>query len=406
MSTSLLYHTQAVRDFKFLRFGYSQDAVRADIVRADNKFCCPACGSADVTATPCGTREVQGLPCGSKKMVLNVHMHRIRCHSCNNYRMESLPFVISPKARVTKALARTVLELRSEMSISAISSHFGLHWETVKNIEKVHLGKKYRKIKLKHVKIIGIDEVYMGKKIGDKGYLTIVRDLDSGAVLHVGKGKGGDALKAFGKRLKSSGCSIKAVAMDFSPAFKSWVSANISGAVMVFDHFHLIKLMNDKLDSIRRQTMNKLEEAEKKELKNQRYLFLRNQENLDADQNKRLEQCCQLFTDLGTAWFLKESLRLIYSEITDVYMAKLAFERWCCLAVASGIAQMKTMAKTIRQNLDGILAYWKTGLTNAAMEGFNNKVGRLVRQAYGYRDEKYLILKIYDLPNLKKRNAA
>ncbi len=406
MSTSLLYHTQGIRGFKFLAFNYHKDFTCANITRAENKFFCPACGCPDVTATPYGMREVQGLPFGSKKLILNVHMHRIRCHSCNCYLMESLPFVPSAKARVTKALTRTVVELRSEMSISAISDYFGLHWETVKNIEKAYLGRKYRKIKLKHLKVIGIDEVYMGRKIGEKGYLTIVRDLDSGAVLHIGKGKGGDALKAFGKRLKSSGCKIKAVAMDFSPAFKSWVSANISGAVMVFDHFHLIKLMNDKLDSIRRQTMNKLEEAEKKELKNLRYLFLRNQENLDADQNKRLEQCCQLFTDLGKAWFLKESLRLIYSEAADVYTAKLAFERWCCLAVASGIAQMKTMAKTIRSNIEGILAYWKTGLTNAAMEGFNNKVGRLVRQAYGYRDEEYLILKIYDLPNLKKRAAA
>ena len=65
---------------------------------------------------------------------------------------------------------------------------------------------------------------------------------------------------------------------------------------------------------------------------------------------------------------------------------------------------LKKMAKTIRQRLDGLLAYWKHAkLTSASQEGFNNKIGWLTRQAYGYRDEKYLHLKIYDLPNLSTR---
>jgi hypothetical protein len=49
-------------------------------------------------------------------------------------------------------------------------------------------------------------------------------------------------------------------------------------------------------------------------------------------------------------------------------------------------------------------AYWKHAkLTNASQEGFNNKIGWLTRQAYGYRDEEYLHLKICDLPNLSTR---
>jgi transposase len=72
------------------------------------------------------------------------------------------------------------------------------------------------------------------------------------------------------------------------------------------------------------------------------------------------------------------------------------------LAKASEIPELITMANTIRRHIDGILAYWPTGgVTSASMKGFNNKIGWLTRQAYGYRDEEYLILKIYDLLNLK-----
>ncbi len=75
------------------------------------------------------------------------------------------------------------------MSIKAVAHHFDLHWTTVKNVGKKYLNKKYKHISLKDVQSIGIDEIYMGAKIGEKGYLTIVRDLETGAVLFVGKGK-------------------------------------------------------------------------------------------------------------------------------------------------------------------------------------------------------------------------
>ncbi|QBG46810.1 hypothetical protein EGM51_05145 [Verrucomicrobia bacterium S94] len=112
------------------------------------------------------------------------------------------------------------------------------------------------------------------------------------------------------------------------------------------------------------------------------------------------------FEDLGTASAMKEYLRNIYRMAPGASIAKLAFEKWCAMAEESGIACLKTMAKTIRQRMNGLLAYWNHGcLTSASQEGFNNKIGWLTRQAYGYRDERYLHLKIYDLPNLSTRRS-
>ena len=82
----------------------------------------------------------------------------------------------------------------------------------------------------------------------------------------------------------------------------------------------------------------------------------------------------------------------------------MGFARCCALALKSGIPGLKTMAKTIKKGIDGIVSYWDTGIPFASMEGFNNKIGWLTRQAYGYRDEEYLKLKIFALPNLRKRD--
>lgn len=403
MSTSLLYHSQGIRGFQFQAFDFSGGRTSARICRKAGQFRCPACDSADVSPTPVGIRIVRALPMGRQQCDLHVLTHRLRCQRCQAFRMEVLPFLPRPKARITRALARTIVELRSEMSIAALARHFDLHWCTVKDVEKEYLRRKYEHIALKDVRHIGIDEVHVGASMGDKGFLTIVRDMHSGAVLHVGKGRGSEALNGFKRRLASSKCRIEAVAVDLAPSYTSWVLENITGAALVYDHFHLIKLMNDKLDTIRRRVMGQLEEDDKKALKNKRWHFIRNEENLDEDARKQLERCREKFDDLGTAWFMKESLRRIYSLAWDAETARLAFERWRKLANETKIPQLHTMSKTIARHMDGIIAYWTTGITSAAMEGFNNKIRWLNSQAYGYRDEGYFILKIFDLPRIKTR---
>lgn len=220
-------------------------------------------------------------------------------------------------------------------------------------------------------------------------------------MLHVADGKGADSLKAFSKRINYSKCRIEAVAIDLSSAYTSWVKNHLPDATIVYDHFHVIKLMNEKLDKIRRRTMSELKDEESKMLKNKRWLLLKNIEKLDSDKENDLLLLRETYKDLGDASILKESLRYIYSLVPDKYMARIAFEDWCKLAIKTGIPELKTMAKTVTNHIDGVIAYWNENRTSAAMEGFNNKIGWLNRQAYGYRDQEYFKLKIFDLPNLR-----
>ena len=140
---------------------------------------------------------------------------------------EPISFCPDPYVRYTKWAARYVLGLRKAMSISDVARFTGLHWETVKNIEKAWLEKRYRKIRLGEVEYLGIDEVHLGRVFG---FITVVRDLDSGAVLFVGKGKGGEP---FGKRLKRRAKPIKAVAIDMANSYRAWVAEVLPDADIV-----------------------------------------------------------------------------------------------------------------------------------------------------------------------------
>ena len=328
---------------------------------------------------------------------MRVAIRRVRCRDCGVSLQEPITFCPDPYVRYTKWAAQYVLGLRPEMSIKAVAKFTGLHWDTVKNIEKAWLEKKYRKIPLGEVEYLGIDEVYLGKVMG---FITVVRDMDSGSVLFIGKGKGGDALNDFRKRLKPREKQIKAVAIDMANSYSAWVKAVLPDADIVYDHFHVIKLMNERMNNLRKSTMNKLEEEQKKELKGKRFLLLRNEENLKTSEARELSKLRFVFKDLGTASFMKEYLRNIYRLADSYELARTAFLLWAEKAEVSGVHCLKQMAKTIRRRIDGLLAYWKHAkLTSASQEGFNNKIGWLTRQAYGYHDEKYLHLKIYDLPN-------
>ncbi len=178
------------------------------------------------------------------------------------------------------------------MSISAVARFTGLHWETVKNIEKEHLKRKYKRIRLKDTTVLGIDEVYLGLKMG---FITVVRDLESGAVLHIGKGK----VAKFRKRIKRHRGRIKAVCIDMSGAYSSWVKEVLPDADIVYDHFHVIKMMNKRLDDLRRRTMSQLCADQKKSLKKTRWLWLKNIENLSEEAQSNLEELREQFSDLA-----------------------------------------------------------------------------------------------------------
>ena len=400
MSTSILYHTQGIQGFKHISFCYHQGVIEEKIERKCQR--CPICGSLDVSVYRRGTRIVTGLPIGSKALWLRFDVHNIYCHKCGRQTAERIPFLRTPKSRITRLLERTVIEFRSCMSILAISRYFGLRWHTVREIQYNYLKKEYSKVSCGNVTAIGIDEIMVGRTpSGKQHYMTIVRNIHSGEVLWVGDGKGLEALNGFEKRLQRSKARIKYVTMDLGQTFTTWVQTNLPEAEIIYDHFHVIKLMNDGLNEVRRSTMGKLEEEQKQSLKNQKYLLLRNIENLSSSAREHLEIIKALSGDLNIMHTMKEDLRAIYSTAVSSFEAELQLKQWIDSAASCSVNVLKRIAKTIEKRIKGIAAFWDTRLSNSHMEGFNSKLRGLIKAANGYRNDEFFKLKIYDLPDQK-----
>ena len=375
--------------------------VRCAIVKLTRRHHECRCGSRDVAAYFRRTRYVQGEPIGELQTFYELDVHMLTCRTCGKSWYESFSFLPHPQARITKAFARLLLKFRESMSITDVARDFGVDWRCVKDAEKEHLAEKYKVVSLEGVEAITIDEMYLfPHERSDHKYVTIVRDAMTNRVLSVTRGKGFAALRKFAWRLRRYKSKIKYVCIDMSNAYSSWVEAVLPKAQIVYDHFHVIKAMIEKMDHVRRREMARLDDQAKRAIKGHRFVFMRNEENLDSHGQRILERMRESNMQLSDAHALKESLRRIYRFSESRYDAKMELLEWCSSARASAIPEMIQMAKTVERHLSGILGYWDFDhASSGSAEGFNTKIRLLIKQSYGIRDFKYLRLKIHDLPS-------
>jgi len=393
MSTSFLYHCSNVQGVKHLSISYKGNQVIFRVEAQPQLYCCSCCGSKKVIKNGGRERMIRNLKVGHKIMYLSIFHPRLRCKSCGVSRMMRLPFA-DPWTPYTKAVALEVIDLSKAMTLQDVANYLGLSWRAVKAIQKDALLKRFGSPCVKNLKRIGIDEICIGK--GHR-YMTVVVDLDTGRVVFMAEGKGADSLLPFWQKLRRANVKIEAVAIDMGPAYHSAVLEHQPQATIVFDHFHVIKLFNEKLTAFRRDLYYSLpEEEQRNTLKGVRWLLLKNIENLDdkRDERVRLEQALEMNRPLATVYYMKEELRQIWKQGSK-QAAEAFLKNWAMKAEASMIPMLKKFGYMLLGKRSGILAYYDNYLSTGPVEAINNKIKTIQRQAYGFRDQEFFRLKVY-----------
>lgn len=391
MYTSFLYQAFGIREQECSRVRYEDNSIILDIQTRSDKLRCPCCQSRHIIHSGFHFRRIRSIPIGSKQCFLNMKVQRIECKDCACIRQEDVHFLTGKRA-YTNRFARLVVELSQMGTIQDVARFLHISWDTVKDIQKRYLQRHYGNPVLTDLEYIGIDEFAVAK---GHVYKTIVVNLLTGQVVYIGDGKGSGALDAFWKKIKKCGVEIKAVATDLSAAFIASVMANATNAVLVFDHFHVVKLMNDALDEIRRSLYREEKDLNKRKvLKGTRWLLLCNGKDIfDQDFKSRLDNALKLNEPLMKAYYLKESLKEIWTQMSKEQAVKV-MDDWIEQAYQAKIPKLTTFANTLKAHRWGILAWYDYHISTAKLEGINNKIKTMKRQAYGYRDQKFFDLKI------------
>ena len=388
-----MYHCLGIWEQECTRTRYEGGKTILEIRTREDSLYCAKCGSRHVIKSGNTLRHLRCVPIGSRPITLEMTMQRLECTDCGAIQQENVHFVRG-KERYTYRMRRYVLDLCRIGTIADVAKQVHLSWDTVKDILKTDLGRKYSRPDLKGLRYIGIDEFAVAK---GHVYMTIVVDLETGRIVYVGEGKGADALDGLWPKLARAGCRIEAVSTDLSEAFISAVREHLPDAVQIFDHFHIVKLMNEKLDRVRRDTYNQETDENKRRLiKGQRWLLLANGDNLSPKAEERLYKALDINRPLATAYYLKESLRRVWWQ-DDRQDAAVILDDWIEQARQSGLKPIESIALTLARHREGILAWYDYRISNGKLEGINNKIKTMKRQAYGYRDMPFFKLKLLSL---------
>ncbi len=391
MNPSFLYHAFGVRQYQYYSTAYKDNAIYLKLKALTAKRCeCPHCGSKSIIKYGVVNRNIHNLPIGGKATYLSLTIQRYQCKDCEKVYQSEIPFTHG-SVSYTFRFSRYVLELlRIGGTITSVARHLGVGWDMVKDIHKRYLKQKYSHPDIRYVKHIGIDEFAVCK---GHVYKTIVVDLDTGRIIHVGHGKGADALNTFWKRVRRNGVKIELVTSDMSAAYISSVMENAPEATHVYDKFHVVKLVNEAVDKVRRGVWRQEKDEEQRKLiKGTRWMLLsKDLDKFDAKQQERFKNILNTNEPLFKAYYLKEDIDQIWMQPTKQEGEK-QLEYWCARARESKLPAMVKCANSLLAHRTGILAWYDKKVTNAMLEGTNNSVKVLKRKAYGYRDDEYFCL--------------
>lgn len=399
MSSTLLYRAFGFRQYRCERTTTDNGVLTLHLVQDSKHDRCSHCQSPDVIRHGAEDRTFRTVPIGGQAVALRLPVPRLGCRTCGRIRQAAVRFA-APFRRFSRTFERYALSLLSHMTIQAVAEHLKVGWDSIKALFKRRLQAHFGRPKLKKLKRLAVDEISIGH--GHR-YLTVVLDLVSGAVVFIGEGKGADALIPFWKRLKAAHARIEAIATDMSPAYIMAVRENLPKAIHVFDHFHVVKLFNDRLSDFRRELQREAEgPLGKTVLKGTRWLILKNPENLDEAKGERtrLEEALRINQPLATAYYMKEEFRHFWVQ-ESLADATRFLDDWCRRAEASMLSVLQKMAGTFRMHRTGLLNYHRCPISTGPLEGVNNKIKTLQRQAYGYRDQEFFRLRIYSIHRAK-----
>jgi transposase len=341
---------------------------------------------------------VEDLRLAGRRVYLHVVKRRGRCPKDGCIHVEALDW-IKPRSRVTNRFADEVYRLTAITTNVETGWYLGLDDEQVYRIDREKLEElaTEKLIPPPAAKNMSVDEVSWLKY---HRYLTIVIDTDIKKVIWNAQGRKKEVLNRYYEALGPESCEkIESVAMDGARTYISSTEEYAKKALIVYDKFHVIQKLSGAVDATRRHELQKARGEQRFDLMEmmgfkQRFILLKNRINLTERQSEHLKRLCAINEPIFKAMLLKESFQEIYLQNTEDD-ARRCLEAWLEQARISGLQAFESLAEKFREKMTFLLNWFRKKISSAISEGFNNKIKRLKRMAYGYRDAGYFLLKIH-----------
>jgi transposase len=386
-AASLLTELLQLKQCRVRSVSFDEKGLVADVAPTLRVPRCGSCGCKARRVHDERPRYWRHLDLAGMLLRLRYSIRRVRCRLCG-ITVEQVPWA-DHDSGFTRPFEEFVAYLTQRADRTTVSSLLRVAWASVgRVVARVvqRLGPTDRLDGLTH---IGVDELSYRRH---HEYVTVVIDHRTSRVVWVHPGKNAETLKLFFQQLGDErAAKLEAVTIDMSSAYIKAVSEASPQAQIIFDRFHVQRLAHEALDKVRREQVRQRKGTdEAAAIKGTRFVLQKNPWNLRLEEKERLALLQKTNRPLYRAYLLKESLVGILDG-RQVHVAREKLTDWIAWARRSRLEPFKKVAATIRQHLDGVVAYVASGLNNGRVEGLNGKIRTITRRAYGFHNPASLI---------------
>ncbi len=377
----LVRKTLVVKDHRVVCVKESAGSMHVELDRIRRRrLPCSGCGERCTVRDRLPLRQWKHVSLWGIAVTLSYRPCRVQCPVCGTV-VEAIPWSRG-KSPLTVPLIMLLATWTRLLAVDVVARLFGVHWNTVYAAMKaaVDYGLEHRD--KGHVLHIGIDEISRRK---GHTYQTQVYDLDRKVLLWSGEGRTQATLQRFFDEYGEDYLKqVTAVCCDMWDPYTKVIAERLPDALLVFDKFHLIRHLHKAVDEVRRQEAAVHRKQGITLLKGERYLFLKNPENLTDKQQWTLSFLTRFNLDITKAWLLKEEFRLLWN-CENAVQAQRFLKTWFRKVGYSRLKPMKQFVKLVKNHMDGILAWFDTKISNGVAEALNNTAKAISRRSRGFR---------------------
>jgi transposase len=355
--------------------------------KVEKKATCIYCGSVTRKLHQNNELTIRDLPWGEQSVYLKINRRQMRCEKCQKKFTEDLKYVKKKRSYTERFKKKIVSEVLNS-DIKNVAVRNGVSEQEIETMLK-DIGRELQKKKPSQLRRLGIDEIAVVK--GQGNYYVVLVDLDKGVIIGIIEKRTEDEvskyLEAWGKEVLAQ---IVEVSIDLWKPYKKVAQKLMPQAEIVADRFHVMKQVNDELDSqrktIKREASALKNSPEKEqllsELNNSKYALLKNEDDLNDQQKEKLEEIYKTLPILSKMHLLKEKFRRVFEENYDWVSGLFELADWC----AEAYELYPKSCGTIRRWIGEVIAYFDEGTTSGVVEGINNKLKLIKRRGYGFRN--------------------
>lgn len=356
------------------------------------KLRCPRCEAWCPVYDHSSERQWRHLDTCDVATYVHTRLPRVRC------RQHGVISLVSdwaePGSNLTAAMEAHIIDLEKECSIQAVSRLTGLSWDRCWGVMNRSVLRGQRRKRWKVPAYIGVDEKSFAKR---HQYMTLVCDLETGSVEYVADARRRESLEEyFLPFIQEELERIQAICMDMHDPYIAAVRACVPEGMdkIVFDKFHVLRLMNEAVDRVRRQEHKKRRARQDEVLTGSKYLWLYHPDHIPENLLPRFEELRRMDLQVSRAWAIKETLRKLWDYRREGW-ARRFFQRWYFWATHSRLAPVIAVARTLKRRIDNVLTYLRHPITNALNESLNAQIEKVKRMGYGYRNPMHFHTAIY-----------